>query len=117
MRSESRQGSSITILEVDGDVTGRKCAEQEMAEAKRFAESVVDTIQKCLVAPGLQPQVVSANRSLYETSETADAVVRGRRFGLVGIRQRLTHMGGRIIIESGVGKGTKVTLIAPPDVA
>lgn len=34
-------------------------------------------------------------------------------FGLFSIRQRLTHMGGRVYIESDNGRGTRVTLLAP----
>jgi PAS domain S-box-containing protein len=34
-------------------------------------------------------------------------------FGLFSIRERLTHIGGRLDIQSGSGKGTKVTLLAP----
>jgi signal transduction histidine kinase len=34
-------------------------------------------------------------------------------FGLFSIRQRLAHIGGKLTIESGEGKGTRVTLIAP----
>ncbi len=34
-------------------------------------------------------------------------------FGLFSIRERLTHMGGTLYIESGNGRGTRVTLLAP----
>jgi len=53
----------------------------------------------------------------FSPADTSGAGARGGGFGLVSIRQRLTHVGGRIIIESGVEKGTKVTLIAPLDLA
>lgn len=38
-----------------------------------------------------------------------------RKFGILSIQQRLTHLGGRFDIDSVKGKGTKVTLIAPAD--
>ena len=41
--------------------------------------------------------------------------VAGGGFGLFSIQQRLTHVGGKLVIESGEGKGTRVTLIAPLD--
>ncbi len=34
-------------------------------------------------------------------------------FGLFSIRERLTHMGGTVYIESDNGRGTRVTLVAP----
>jgi signal transduction histidine kinase len=34
-------------------------------------------------------------------------------FGLFSIRERLTHMGGKLYIRSGNGRGTRVTLLAP----
>ncbi|MFB3926715.1 MAG: PAS domain S-box protein [Syntrophales bacterium] len=34
-------------------------------------------------------------------------------FGLFSIRERLRHIGGRFHIESGAGKGTRVTMLAP----
>ena len=34
-------------------------------------------------------------------------------FGLYSIRERLTHMGGQVNIESDNGRGTRVTLLAP----
>ena len=34
-------------------------------------------------------------------------------FGLFGIRERLTHVGGTFAVESAPGHGTKITLVAP----
>ncbi|MBN1362774.1 MAG: ATP-binding protein [Sedimentisphaerales bacterium] len=34
-------------------------------------------------------------------------------FGLFSIRERLTHLGGKVYIESNNGRGTRVTLLAP----
>jgi signal transduction histidine kinase len=38
---------------------------------------------------------------------------RNHGFGLFSIRERLSHIGGRLVIESQPGKGARVTLIAP----
>ncbi|HEY3277851.1 MAG TPA: PAS domain S-box protein [Syntrophorhabdaceae bacterium] len=43
----------------------------------------------------------------------AKADVRSRGFGLFSIRERLRHLGGRILIESNAGMGAAVTLSAP----
>jgi signal transduction histidine kinase len=34
-------------------------------------------------------------------------------FGLFNIRERLTHLGGKLVLDSAIGKGTFTTLIAP----
>ena len=73
-------GRPIAILEIDNDITDRKRAEQEMAEAKRFAESIVDTIQECLVVLDSELRVISANRSFYETFKTTARQVEGALF-------------------------------------
>jgi PAS domain S-box-containing protein len=39
-----------------------------------------------------------------------------RGFGLFNIRERLHHLGAEILIESSPGKGTKITLIIPPEI-
>jgi len=73
-------GSPTAILEIDNDITERRRAELEMAEARRFAENIVDTIQECLVVLDSQLRVVSANRSFYETFGTTQEQVLGRFF-------------------------------------
>lgn len=49
---------------------------------------------------GFDPGGVAANRD-------------GRSFGLFHIRERLEYLGGRMKIRSEIGRGTRVTLIAP----
>jgi PAS domain S-box-containing protein len=71
-------GRPIAILEIDNDVTERRRAEQEMAEASKYAESIVDTVQEALVVLDAQLAVLSANRSFYETFGTAPEQVKGR---------------------------------------
>jgi PAS domain S-box-containing protein len=70
----------VAILEIDNDITERKRAEQEMAGARRFAESIVHTIQECLVVLDPQLRVISANRSFHETFGTNPGQVEGRLF-------------------------------------
>ncbi|RPJ30772.1 MAG: PAS domain S-box protein, partial [Planctomycetaceae bacterium] len=73
-------GRPIAILEIDNDITDRKCAEQETTDAKRFAESIIHTIDECLVVLDAQLRVVSANRSFYETFKTTAEQVEGQPF-------------------------------------
>ncbi len=73
-------GRPIAILEIDNDITDRKRAEQEIVEAKQFAESIVNTIQDCLVVLDSRLRAVSANRSFYDTFRTTAEQVEGRLF-------------------------------------
>lgn len=70
----------IAILEIDNDITARKQAEQEMIEARRLAESIVDTIRESLVVLDSQLRVISVNRFFREVFETTDEQVQGRFF-------------------------------------
>ena len=74
----------IAILEIDNDITQRKRAEQEMAEARRFAESIVDTIQESLVVLDSQLRVISANRSFHELFGTTREQTEGQFFLRLG---------------------------------
>jgi signal transduction histidine kinase len=51
----------------------------------------------------------------FSSAEDKGAGAQTGGFGLFSIRQRLTHVGGKLTIESGQGKGTTVMLIAPLD--
>ncbi len=64
------QGRPAAILEIDNDITARKHAEREMAEARRFAESIIDTMQESLAVLDSELRIVSANRSFHETFGT-----------------------------------------------
>ncbi|HTY61423.1 MAG TPA: response regulator [Acidobacteriota bacterium] len=49
---------------------------------------------------GFDPEVANASRN---------------GLGLFGIQQRLTHIGGKMEIESAPGQGTRVSLLVPPE--
>ncbi len=51
----------------------------------------------------------------FDVSEAVFRMDKAGGFGLFNIRERLSHLGGGIEIESGHGQGTEVTLVAPLD--
>jgi PAS domain S-box-containing protein len=77
-------GRPAAILEIDNDITARKHAEQEMAEARRFAESIVDTMQESLVVLDPQLRIISANRSFHEIFGTDPQQIVGRPLHTLG---------------------------------
>jgi len=60
---------------------------------------------------------IKDNGKGFDTSKLDGKSAKSRGFGLFSIRERLTHIGGRFDIESRKGRGTKVTLLAPLDLA
>lgn len=49
----------------------------------------------------------------FETSEISSTSERMGGFGLFSIKERLNYLGGNFDVESGHGKGTRVTIVAP----
>jgi PAS domain S-box-containing protein len=51
----------------------------------------------------------------FDVSTLDNRLEKTKGFGMLSIRERLRHIGGQFKVESAIGKGTKVTLIAPLD--
>ncbi len=49
----------------------------------------------------------------FDTARLEEIIHQQKGFGLLSIRERLTHVGGTFELESQPGQGTKVTLVAP----
>ncbi len=81
------EGSPAAILEIDRDVTQQRMAEQAIAEARRFAESVIDTVREALIVLDADLRVLSANRAFYETFEVAPRDTEGKAIYEIGDRQ------------------------------
>jgi two-component system chemotaxis sensor kinase CheA len=73
-------------------------------------------IERGLVPPGSRPSDEELNLLIFEPGfSTADVVsdVSGRGVGMDVVRQNVRALGGRIEVESQVGRGTTVRLILP----
>jgi len=64
---QTEQGKPIGILEIDRDITQRMKAEFRMQEARRYAESIIETVQVDLLVLSPDLKVRSANKTFYET--------------------------------------------------
>ena len=51
----------------------------------------------------------------FDISRTSTQGYTGNEFGLFSIRERLSHIGGYLNVESEAGQGARVTLVAPID--
>jgi len=64
---QTEKGEPVAILEIDRDITQRKRAEFRMQDARRYAESIIETVQVALIVLSPELKVLSANKSFYET--------------------------------------------------
>ena len=63
---------------------------------------------------GMEIEVVVQDNGVgFDLSEIEPGRYMGSGFGLFSIRERLTYLGGQLRIESELGHGTRVTLVAP----
>ena len=81
-RDES--GQPAAILVIDRDITQQKKAEEATSEARRFAESVIDTVQEALLVLDANLRVISANHTFYDTFQVTPEETQGRHVYEIG---------------------------------
>jgi two-component system, chemotaxis family, CheB/CheR fusion protein len=69
------------------EMTERKRKEREIAEAKEFAEAIVEAVRFPLVVLTPEFRVKSANAAFYETFQISPEVIEGRRLPELGSQQ------------------------------
>ena len=57
--------------------------------------------------------IASDNGQGFSVPERASVLVPSGRLGMVGMRERARLVGGTLIVQSEIGKGTTVTLRVP----
>ena len=70
-------GQPAAILVIDRDITQQKKAEVATSEARRFAESVIDTVQEALLVLDSDLKVISANHTFYDTFQVTPEETQG----------------------------------------
>jgi PAS domain S-box-containing protein len=83
----NENGVPVGVLEIDRDITEHKQMEQDATEARRFAESIIETVQEALVVLDADLTVLSANRMFYEIFKVAPKETEGRLIYEIGNRQ------------------------------
>jgi signal transduction histidine kinase len=53
----------------------------------------------------------------FDVAPTTRQAVRDGHLGLVGMRERLSHIGGTLSVSSTIGQGTTITCLVPLGVA
>lgn len=82
------EGSEPTgILVIDRDITLQKRAEQATIDARRFAESVTDTVQESLLVLDRTLRVISANQTFYRVFQVPPEETCGQYFYEMADRQ------------------------------
>ncbi|MFY9801390.1 MAG: PAS domain-containing protein [Methanoregula sp.] len=66
------------------DITSFKQLEQDLTDARNFAEEIVSTVRESLIVLDPAMKVISANRSFYKTFHTSKEEVEGRIFYTLG---------------------------------
>jgi PAS domain S-box-containing protein len=84
---QTEKGKPIGILEIDRDITRRKQAEFRIQTARRYAESIIETVQVALLVLSSELKVRSANKTFYETFDTNPQETEGRSVYELGNRQ------------------------------
>jgi PAS domain S-box-containing protein len=99
--SPLRSGEKIVgLVVVFRDVTERQQAERAMADARAYAESIVDTVREPLLVLDGELRVRSASRSFYRTfgvtpQETENRLIYdlgNRQWAIPGLRKLLTEI-------------------------
>jgi len=85
------EGVVLTFINIDAQKAAQKhlkeVSERAVSSAKRFADSIVDTIRESLLVLDSRMRVVTANRSFYETFRTSSQETEGKTLFELGNRQ------------------------------
>lgn len=109
-----RIGGLVTVEAPGGD-PGRRPAPVEAAAYFATAEAVTNAVKhaRATRVAVLVRAEADGLEVVVEDDGVGGADTRGR--GLLGIRDRLASVGGRLTVDSGAGTGTRLTMLLPGD--
>ncbi len=83
---EEEEEEELILLAIE-DITVRRKVEQIAAEAREFAERIVETIRESLIVMDADLKVISANKYFYQTFKVSPEETRGQFIYDLGNRQ------------------------------
>ena len=83
-----------------------------LVNAIKHADPTTVTVTAQLTGDEVRVVVADDGRG-FDAGRVRETGVDGMTFGLFSIRERLTYFGGHMVVESGAGRGTSVTLTTP----
>jgi two-component system, NarL family, sensor histidine kinase DegS len=86
----------------------QECVTNVLKHAKATSITLEITFQKQMVKITLQDNGIGFNVELTEARASA-----GNHFGLMGMRERVELLEGRMDIESTIGEGTRISMLIP----
>ena len=122
VRQADERTSARVRLEKEG-AARRHAAAVELA-AYRIAQEALNNAVQYAEAENIIVQVRATSERLllsviddgvgFDLPSRPDVLTRAGHFGLMGMRERATLLGGSFHIETGPGEGTRITVLLPP---
>lgn len=106
-----REGSSLK-LDDDTRITLFRAVKELVANALKYANASM--VKVCIRKSDDVVRVsVADDGAGFDVSKLDASLTSKGGFGLFSIKERLEYLGGSLKIDSGQGKGTRVTMVAP----
>ncbi|MCK4627688.1 MAG: PAS domain S-box protein [Sedimentisphaerales bacterium] len=100
--------------QLDNDISSLlyRAVRELLINITKYAKA--DEVQVSIRKQGEQIKIsVEDNGVGFDTSQVKPTSKQAKGFGLFSIRERLSYQGGKLDIESVIGRGTRVTITAP----
>ncbi len=97
------QETSVILYRITQELVHNVVKHAEAREVRMSVGRVHDQIKISVEDDGMG----------FDASGVAQGFSAAGRFGLFSIREQLKHLGGRLEIESAIGKGTRVVVVVP----
>ncbi len=100
-------GNPKAFIVIIRDITERKLTEEAVQEARKYAESIIETVRESLVVLDADLKIISANHSFYQTFKVTLENTIGQSLYDLGNRQwNIPKL--RVLLEEILSKNTEV---------
>ena len=94
------------------EITAFRCVQEALTNVMRHAEASHVAVRVSVVGEGLEISVRDDGRG-FDVGQALQRAAGGQHLGLLGIRERVESLGGRLDIESSPGTGTSIAVHIP----